>query len=224
MNDCSNADIRDRLPDLLHEHLDAASRAMVVAHVAACIDCRDELELLRSVHKTLSARTPRVDIAYVVNALPKPPARRTQVQLSARRRWSDWRIAAGVTVLIAGGSSLVISRRAPSAVDTRPPIVDTAGARLTSSPSVTTAEIPAPTASTPAPSTVTPSVATTVATNDVADSGGDEGSDGRFAGLNNAQMQTLLKEIDQLKPVPVTEPEPVTIRVDLKPSGPQGVR
>jgi len=52
----------------------------------------------------------------------------------------------------------------------------------------------------------------------------DEGPDGRFGGLSAAQMQTLLSEIDGLKAVPVTEPEPVTIRVDVKPSGPEGLR
>src|SRR4051812_47853473 len=111
MNDCSNAEIRDRLPDLLHDHLDASARAVVVAHIAECVDCRDELALLQSVQKTLMARTPRVDIAYVVGALPKAPAPRAQIQptrvLPGRRRWTDWRVAAAVTVLIAGGSSVV---------------------------------------------------------------------------------------------------------------------
>ena len=59
MNDCSNAEIRDRLPDLLHERLDASARATVAAHVADCADCREELELLRDVRAALAAQTPR---------------------------------------------------------------------------------------------------------------------------------------------------------------------
>src|ERR1044072_4700842 len=74
MNNGPNADIRDQLPDLLHERLDVSMRAAVMAHVDACVDCRAELELLRSVHEMLVSRTPRVDISYVVNALPKRAA------------------------------------------------------------------------------------------------------------------------------------------------------
>ena len=65
MNDCPNAEIRDQLPDLLHDRLDASARAAVTAHVASCVDCRDELELLRGVHGMLigarAARRRRVD-------------------------------------------------------------------------------------------------------------------------------------------------------------------
>ena len=42
MNDCPNAEMRDLLPDLLHERLDASPRAVVSAHVGACEDCRAE--------------------------------------------------------------------------------------------------------------------------------------------------------------------------------------
>ncbi|HEX8942687.1 MAG TPA: zf-HC2 domain-containing protein, partial [Gemmatimonadaceae bacterium] len=98
MNDCPNADIRDQLPDLLHERLDVSVRAAVMAHVDSCVDCRAELELLRGVHGMLVSRTPRVDVNYIVNALPKRAAR--PVRLAPRRRvWSDWRIAAAVTVM-----------------------------------------------------------------------------------------------------------------------------
>ncbi|HEY9225546.1 MAG TPA: zf-HC2 domain-containing protein, partial [Gemmatimonadaceae bacterium] len=74
MNDCPDAEMRDRLPDLLHDRLSATERDAVTTHVAACVDCREELELLRDMETALLAATPRVDIAYVVNALPKPPA------------------------------------------------------------------------------------------------------------------------------------------------------
>ena len=219
MNDCSNAEIRDLLPDLLHDHLDASSRTMVLAHVAECVDCRDELELLRSLQKTLNARTPRVDIAYVVNALPKPPARRPQTRSIplSRRRWSDWRIAAGVTVLIAGGSSLALLRRAPESANLRPPVTDSSANRAIAPAGGGGAATQAPANPT------TPSPVATVAQNDDADTA-EEGQDGRFGGLSDVQMQTLLNELDGLKAVPVTEPEPVTIRVDVKPGGPEGLR
>ena len=219
MNDCSNAEVRDRLPDLLHDRLDAVSRADVVAHVAECVDCRDELELLRTVQKTLIAQTPRVDIAYIVGALPKAPARRPQIQ-PARWRWSDWRIAAAVTVLIAGGSSVVVLNRAPSHGVTPPSITDSAASRPAPS-SPASVDTNAPSAS---PTPLNPSKVATRATIIEPDTAADDGPDGRFGGLSPAQMQALLGEIDQLKPVPVTEPEPITIRVDLKPNGPEGLR
>ena len=222
MNDCSNAEIRDQLPDLLHERLDASVRAAIAAHVADCVDCRDELELLRSIHKTLIARTPRVDVAYVVGALPKAPAAArvatpSRIHAPAHRRWSDWRIAAAVTVLVAGGSSLAVLRRTPTTIETRPPITDTAVSRPAPVAPVAGQETPAP--GTAAPNSVAP-VAKTADT----DASTEDGPDGRFAGLSDAQMQALLGEIDRLQAVPVTEPDPVTIRVDLKPGGAENLR
>jgi hypothetical protein len=212
MNDCSNAEIRDQLPDLLHERLDASSRAVVVAHVAQCVDCRDELELLRSVQKTLIALTPRVDISYVVGALPKAPVRRAPVYSAPRRRWIDWRVAAAVTVLVAGGSSVVGMRQAPTTADNRPAITDSSANR--SAAPIDNAALPGSPAS--------PSVAIASGTG-TSESVDDEGLDSRFGGLSDDQMQTLLAEIDGLEAVPVTEPEPVSIRVDLKPGSPEGV-
>jgi hypothetical protein len=214
MTDCSNADIRDRLPDLLHERLDATMRAVVVAHVAECVECRDELELLRGVHKTLIARTPRVDIAYIVGALPKAPAPRPQIRpaVLAGRRWSDWRIAAAVTVLVAGGSSLAVLRRGPSAADTRAQITD-------STPTRSFARVAPESGAAATPDGAVSSNSTPVASIAALDDGAEDVVDGRFGGLSPEQMQALLGEIDKLQAVPVTEPEPVTIRVDLNPSG-----
>src|SRR5262249_19271193 len=120
MNDCPNAEMRDRLPDLLHDRLAANERAEVTAHVTACADCGEELELLQDMQAMLVKATPRVDIAYVVNALPKPPARTTTVpRAAARRTWADWRIAAAVTLLAAGGSSAaLLARGQPTHIDT----------------------------------------------------------------------------------------------------------
>src|SRR5215218_2214702 len=137
MNDCSNAEIRDQLPDLLHDRLDVSLRADVLAHVDDCVDCRSELELLRGVQGVLLQRTPRIDVNYVVQALPKrvtPPLR----AIPARRIWADWRIAAAVTLLAVGGGSMAVMNRGagtasgidastsakPSLAQTSQPIVD----------------------------------------------------------------------------------------------------
>jgi hypothetical protein len=108
MNDCTNAEMRDQLPDLLHLRLDEGARAVVMAHVTDCIDCRDELQLLRDVQSMMAARTPRVDVSYVVGALPKAPARAPLRVERRRPAWADWRIAAAVTLLLAGGGSFAL--------------------------------------------------------------------------------------------------------------------
>ena len=204
MNDCSNANIRDQLPDLLHDRLSVSARAAVMAHVDGCMDCRDELELLRGVRGALVAQTPRVDIAYVIGALPKAPTR-SAVVASARaphRRWADWRVAATVTILIAGGSSVALLNRAPNAqpVDTLAHSVPIAEVGSSATP---------PAANTASANTQSAKSSSSEDQNATSDAG----PDGRFGGLSGAQLKALLGEIDRLEAVPVTEPEPVTIKV-----------
>ena len=211
MNDCSNADIRDQLPDLLHDRLTVSARAVVLAHVDGCTDCRDELELLRGVRGALVASTPRVDVAYIVGALPKAPARTTVRSIVGKRRWTDWRVAAAVTVLVAGGSSAAILSRAPATpnddvVARSVPAADTPAAII---PAVTSTTAEAPTAKSSAVARET--LASTIDQ----DARTDAGPDGRFGGLTEAQLNALLSEIERLEAVPITEPEPVTIKVNV---------
>src|SRR4051812_26240917 len=111
MNDCSNAEIRDQLPDLLNGRLDVSARAAVIAHVDGCVDCREELALLRGMLDVLLVSAPQVDVAQIVRSLPKPPAARMPSMagvrpLRARRPMRmDWRIAAVVTLIAVGGGS-----------------------------------------------------------------------------------------------------------------------
>ncbi|CAN5226744.1 hypothetical protein BH09GEM1_BH09GEM1_36340 [soil metagenome] len=109
MNDCPNADVRDQLPDLVHDRLTAAMRASVEAHVAACADCAAELALLRDLRAVRV--TPTVDVASIVAALP---AYRKPI----RRSWVGWRAAAAITAIVAGASSVaVLKRGVPSDVN-----------------------------------------------------------------------------------------------------------
>jgi len=216
MNDCPNADIRDQLPDLLHERLDVSMRASVMAHVDTCADCRAELELLRGIHGMLVSRTPRVDVSYVVQALPTRAAQPAPV---ARRRpaWSDWRIAAAVTVLAVGGGSFAVLRQSssPGPLDTMfaaPPTAQGTAAPIKDSSILAARADTMPEGRASAPQHVVasndeqPGLATTA----------------RLADLNERQLQTLLDQIDQLQAVPITEPEPVTIKIDSKRSSPEG--
>lgn len=205
MNDCVNAEFRDRLPDLLHERLDGAARAAVVAHVDGCVDCRDELQLLRDMRSMVSKATPRVDVAYVVGALPRAPQRQP-VRLAPSRRplWSDWRVAAAVTLLVAGGGSYAVMNSSSSAA--RTPAVAAA------TPVATTASA-APTVDSNA---TAPEGTVAVATDEAAGDRAvvDVGTDSRLSDLTEAQLQKLLDDVQNLRAVPATEPEPVTIKVN----------
>lgn len=208
MNDCTNAEMRDLLPDLLHERLDASARATVLAHVNLCVDCRDELTLLREIRDMATVRARPVNVAAIVSALPKPPAQQTPViRLDSRRRiWSDWRIAAAVTLLVAGGGSYALVR------GTQPgtPVIDRVDTVIAS------ATIAQPTDSTMKLLVKdSPADPSTVATTD-ADEPASAGGDSRLRDLSDDQLQSLINDINGFRAVPSTESEPVSIRVNVK--------
>jgi anti-sigma factor RsiW len=105
MIDCPNGEIRDQLPDFVHDHLNGAARTAVAVHVAHCAACAAELALLRELRGTLRA-APTVDVARIVAALPAP----TRV-LRAERRRSNWRVAAIAALVVGGGSAAILSGR-----------------------------------------------------------------------------------------------------------------
>jgi len=205
MIDCPNADIRDRLPDLLHERLDRETRAVVLSHVEGCAACRAELALLRE----LRGATPgqRVDVSAIARAIV---SRTTDVRQSPRARrqfsWSDWRLAAAVTVIVLGGTSVATlygtrraasdgdtTRAAPVAIVSPPAVVGVgttsgAGARRAASGRAASA----------APE-VTPASELSMA--------------GGVSDLSDSDLRSLLDDIEQLDALPVTEPEPVTVRL-----------
>jgi anti-sigma factor RsiW len=199
MNDCSNAEIRDRLPDLMHDTLAANERAVVLAHVETCAECREELALLRSLHGMLAVNA-RVNVARIVTALPKPPthAARQPETSRPRRSWLDWRIAAAVTLLVAGGSSVALYHRLGPT--TRVPFAN-----------AVTPVVPGPLASSRAP---TPAETVASASEGVSSAEQGLGMSGRLGDLDDRQLQSLIDDIDRLEAVPITEPDPVVIRID----------
>jgi anti-sigma factor RsiW len=107
MSDCANVEIRELLPEYLHDRLGASQRALVEAHLTDCEDCSAELGTLRAV-RLAYARGRAIDTAGIVRALPKPPAR---VQRPVARRMATWqRIAAAISFISLGGISLAVSR------------------------------------------------------------------------------------------------------------------
>jgi anti-sigma factor RsiW len=123
MTECHNAEIRDQLPDFVHDQLDAAARAAVAAHVSRCAACASELALLRQIRQALHV-APAVDIARIVATLPAPSAvRQARSDRGVWRRF-DWRVAAAILALVVGGgSAAVLSMRSRDAGSGRPETV-----------------------------------------------------------------------------------------------------
>jgi anti-sigma factor RsiW len=110
MIDCPNGEIRDRLPDYLHERgLPEAIRAEVSAHVTACPACSAELALLRELHGSMQV-VPTVDVGKIVAALPPAWCSREAPAAATSARWSpfNWRVAASIALLAAGGGAAAI--------------------------------------------------------------------------------------------------------------------
>jgi len=104
MIDCPNGDVRDLLPDYLHDRLESSVRMSVERHLAECAACRAELALLRGFRGTLQ-HSPRIDVAAVAAAIPA-------YRPATRKSWaSGWRVAAAITVIAAGGTSIALLRR-----------------------------------------------------------------------------------------------------------------
>lgn len=107
MSDCTNGQLRDLLPELMHGTLDAETQRAVEAHVAACPECAEELALLRALRPALS-RGPTVDVQRIAAAVN---ARTTRAPLRSRWR-APFRIAIAAAALLAvGGIGYAIAMR-----------------------------------------------------------------------------------------------------------------
>ncbi len=193
MTDCPNGDVRDLLPDLLHDRLAPAVRRQVEAHVRDCVDCRDELALLRSMRAALR-RAPAVDVAAIAAAIP--PYRK-----SSHRTWGAWRIAAAITILAAGGTSVAVLQRGATSVR------DTTSAAVVVGSSPT---LPAPvnvaTQDSAVPAATTAPRELAVASSSIGD-------------LDDAELSALLKDLGTVDVLPAVEVEPAAVISPVSPTG-----
>ncbi|MHB1298704.1 MAG: zf-HC2 domain-containing protein [Gemmatimonadaceae bacterium] len=123
MTDCTNGELRDLLPLLAHDALEAGDAARVRQHLATCADCRTELALLATARDAFDAATPVISTTAIVagvqramrpRAVPRPTPHRAY-----GRRWMPGRLvaAAASLVLVASVSLTVLARNfgAPAA-------------------------------------------------------------------------------------------------------------
>lgn len=199
MSDCANIEIRELLPERLHDALDAEARALVDAHLATCDDCAAEFALLRAARDAMRATVvPRIDTASIVAALPRP-TRVVSAPTVVRRNRMVWRIAAAISIISLGGISFATMKGVGGG--------EGATATLTSDPQAT-ASAPSESVAAVAPaSSAQPAVAQTPST-DTRARGLSLG--GGLSDLGDAQLQSLLGDLDKLEAAPVAEPESMT--------------
>ena len=194
MIDCPNGDVRDALPEYLNDRLDVARRREVEAHLAACDACRDELSLLRDLRVTMR-RAPVVDATAIAAAIPA-------YRVPARRTWAtNWRVAAAVVAIAAGGTSIALLReRTPERSSDLTPYVRTVPLPARdSAPAVAsrpTDVTPAPERSAPRPGPVAiaPSRELAIASGSIGD-------------LSDGELAALVEGIESLEAVPSAEVE-----------------
>jgi anti-sigma factor RsiW len=189
MSDCSNVEMRELLPELLHDALPLPERERLEAHVATCDECTAELEVLRTARRVLSSRRiPLIDTAAIVRSLPRP------VPATAVRRYrtaSALRIAAAVSVISLGGISLSVARSffqgASSASSDSALSTVKSGSRGESAVATSQPARPAPSAL------------------PIKQSGLTVG--GGLSDLGTDDLKTLLNELEKIEPAPAVEPE-----------------
>jgi len=187
MRECANGEMRDLLPDLLHDRLTAELRIVVQAHVDGCADCRAELAILRRVMAINVA--PRVDASRIAAAVPPY---RGQSAWGRAANSPLVRIAAAI-LLLAGAAAVITNAAGRS----RPP-----------EPVPQTVQAPVSPANVePAPVPTAPPRGPTTG---VAHRAPMELAVGEsFHDLSDAELRTLLEELGKLEAVTSTETEAV---------------
>jgi anti-sigma factor RsiW len=232
MRECTNAEIRDLLPDLAADRLSGADRTCVANHVAACADCAAEVELLRAARRVQSRGVPPVDTARILAALPKPPlaapsdvqsaearpalpvriigrrARAASATPGATRRrtsiasWGTWRIAAAATVAVGGLSLLLVRQVTAPSVAPNPVVAPVIAAPPAPSGVTTPGAEPSV-----GPSVVPPSVAVSPETSVARGSEQGLSVGGDLSELSDGDVEALLQDVDTLDARPAADPD-----------------
>ena len=202
MTDCPNAEIRDLLPDLLHERLDASARAVVAAHVAQCVECRAELTMLHEARVALTSDMRTVDISAIAAAViarTSAPLVQAQPWQRRARMWMDWRVAASIALVAAGVASFATIRARQTVLpQSMAPAVKTAASQSAKSP------------------TVVPTAARGVEGRPAAPPAAAElSAAGGVSDLSDRDLRALLDDLQSIDAEPSTDPDPVTVRITL---------
>ena len=190
MIECTKREAREALPDLVHGRLSELDTATLRAHVESCASCTAEVALLREVRSS-APLAPPMDISRIAAAIPA--AASVHVPAQARRAPSRFQFAlvglAAAAAIIAAGSLAVDRNEVTRLASTRVAVTD--------SPSPV-----APQMSTPAEPAVVqggePSLALVA----------------EVEGLTDAELETLIAEVDGMDGMPSVEPQSIPLSLD----------
>jgi anti-sigma factor RsiW len=198
MNKCTDSDIQELLPDLLHGALAEAEKARVEAHVATCESCQEDLDVLRTV-KSAAVFAPSIDVDRVVRQIPPYRAIVPAVEAPARTRVASWLVAATLALFVVGGGSVLVTRQNSSGTSVQAPAVDS-GAPVASAQSSAPARVAV---ATPNPRITEPASSHPHALALAAEADG----------LSDRGLVQLMNDMDTFDALPGSEPDPV-ISVD----------
>jgi anti-sigma factor RsiW len=196
MNKCTDNDIREMLPDLLHGALRADAMERAEAHLTTCEECRAELQVLRAV-KSAAVFAPMIDVDQVVRRIPPYSKIVPAVEAPARPRLVSWLVAAGLAIAVVGVGSMVVTRQdattTPTSVTATLPSV-----RIEPQPVASkTADAGAVTGTAVATQPHTPALALAADVD----------------GLSDGNLVQLMNDMNRFDALPATESDPV-ISVD----------
>ena len=200
MNECTDSNVREMLPDLLHGTLAPDVKGRVEAHLAACEECREDLEVLRTI-KAAAVFAPVIDVDRVVRQIPPYRTIVPATEHPASTRIISWLVAASLAVVVIGGGSLVLTRQ--NGPDVLPEVSSASGPSV-SKPAEST--LVAPTKSQPAATAGAVAAASSARPHALALAANvDDLSDGNLVQLMN--------DMSRFDALPASEPDPV-ISVD----------
>lgn len=198
MNKCTDSDIQELLPDLLHGALAGAEKFRVEAHVATCESCQEDLDVLRTV-KNAVVFAPSIDVDRVVRQIPPYRAIVPAVEAPARTRVASWLVAATLALFVVGGGSVLMTRQNSSGTSFKTAPVN-GGASVASTQPLTPSKV--------AVGTSTPKMAEPAASHSHALALAAEAD-----GLSDGGLVQLMNDMDTFDALPGSEPDPV-ISVD----------
>lgn len=197
MNECTEIEINEMLPDLLHQSLAADATVRVQAHLATCSVCREDLEILRTVVGA-AVFAPTISVDRVVRQIPPYQRILPAVEKPATYRAMKWLAAAAVAFLVVGSGSVLMVRQKPASS----PTAVTAGSQ-TSAGTQNPVVIKTPPTTGQTKNRASRTTAATPALALAAD----------VDGLSDGNLAQLMNEMTSFDALPASEPEPV-ISVD----------
>ena len=208
MTECMNAEVRDALPDLLHGRLGDLDRATMKAHLESCADCRAELALMERV-RAYAPLTPSIDVSRIVSMLPAvvSSAEHQLAHIAPGRQPSHmslvWKLAAAAALIVAGTITFA-KANAPNQASSS---VAPASASEVAASTVTLEPAPKQIAIASPVSKAAPRRLIAGSTSGLSLTGG-------LQDLTDAQLEALLKDVDNVDGLPTAEPEVISVSVD----------